>query len=217
MLAAAAGLSACGGQQQSSATTSQASSSSSASTGSSVGTASSSVSSASSAAVETANAGGRTLVAYYSAQGHTKAVAKAIAEELGADLFVIEPAKPYSEEDLDWTNEESRVCLEHDDPSLVDNALVTNTPTGFADYTTVFVGYPIWWRGPAWAMTAFASENDFTGKTVIPFCTSTSSGIGESGNDLAKLAGTGDWREGKRFSESANPEEVAAWAAGFRS
>lgn len=178
------------------------------------GATASSSSAASASSPLSATANGSVLVAYYSAQGHTKAVAEAIAAELGADLFVIEPAKPYSEADLNWRDESSRVCAEHDDPALRDGTLVANAPANFADYGTVFVGYPIWWQGASWAMTAFASENDFTGKTVIPFCTSTSSGTGNSATDLAALAGSGDWKEGRRFPERADATEAASWAKG---
>jgi flavodoxin len=208
LLAASIVLSACG---SSTPLSSSASSSSSASTTSSTAGTSSS---ASSSEPNAATGNGKTLVAYYSAQGHTKAVAEVIANALGADVFVIEPAKPYSEEDLNWRDQSSRVCAEHDNPSLIDNTLTVNAPVNFADYDTVYVGFPIWWQGPSWAMTAFASSNDFAGKTVVPFCTSTSSGIGNSGTELANLAGTGNWQEGKRFPERASNDEVEAWIAG---
>ena len=75
----------------------------------------------------------------------------------------------------------------------------------------MFIGYPIWWGIAAWPVSSFVAANDFTGKTVIPFCTSSSSGLGESGDLLADLAGTGDWQEGERFRSSASSEDVSEW------
>lgn len=82
---------------------------------------------------------------------------------------------------------------------------------GFDEYENVFVGYPVWWGIAAWPVNTFIEANDFTGKTVIPFCTSASSGLGESGELLAELAGTGDWLEGMRFRSGASEEDVVAW------
>ena len=89
--------------------------------------------------------------------------------------------------------------------------LVSATVEGFDEYETVFVGYPVWWGIAAWPVNTFIEVNDFTGKTVIPFCTSSSSGLGESGELLAELAGTGDWQEGMRFRSSVSEEDVTAW------
>lgn len=155
------------------------------------------------------------LVAYYSATGNTKKVAEDIASDLGADLFEITPIKPYTAEELDWTDDSSRVNVEHDDPSQQDVELVQETPEGFDAYATVFVGYPIWWGGAAWPVERFVTGNDFAGKTVYPFCTSGSSGIGSSATDLAELCGTGDWQEGRRFPSTASAEEVKDWVDGL--
>lgn len=182
-----------------------------ASSGSAGGTAS--AGSAASGATASASNLGRVLVAYYSAQGHTAAVAQTIADTLGADLFEITPTEPYSDDDLNYGNDESRVSREHEDESLQNVALTQTTPDGFADYDTVFVGYPIWWGVAAWPTNGFASGNDFTGKTVIPFCTSASSGLGQSGANLADLAGTGTWQEGQRFRSSASEDDVTEWLA----
>lgn len=160
-------------------------------------------------------ASGRVLVAYFSAQGHTRRVAEDAAAALGADLFEIVPAEPYTDEDLNYRNETSRVCLEHDDESLRDIELAQTTPDNWDDYDTVLVGYPIWWAIAGWPTNGFASGNDFTGKTVIPFCTSASSSLGQSGELLAELAGTGNWQEGQRFGSNAGTDEVQAWAAGL--
>ena len=153
----------------------------------------------------------RVLVAYFSATGNTERVANAIAEAAGGDLFEITPAEPYTDDDLDWTDEGSRVVFEYENPEERDTELVAYTPEGLDDYDVVFIGYPIWWYDAAWPVDGFVAENDFTGKTVIPFCTSSSSGLGESGQRLAELAGTGDWQEGQRFRESASQEDVASW------
>ena len=165
---------------------------------------------------DTANApatSGNVLVAYYSAQGHTASVAQTIADELGADLFEVTPTEPYSDDDLNWTDDNSRVTREHEDESLRDVALAQVTPDGWEDYDTVLVGYPIWWGIAAWPIDNFISGNDWEGKTVIPFCTSSSSGIGQSGDLLAEAAGSGDWQEGQRFSSSADESEVRDWAS----
>lgn len=153
----------------------------------------------------------KALVVYFSAQNHTEAVAQTIADHLGADLFELTPAVPYTEDDLNWRDDGSRVNAEHEDESKRDIALVSATPDNWEDYDVVFVGYPIWWGIAAWPVDHFVTDNDFTGKTVIPFCTSTSSGLGESGELLAQLAGTGDWQEGQRFSSGADADDVTEW------
>ena len=151
------------------------------------------------------------LVVYYSATGNTEAVAGYIAEATGGDLFELEPAEPYTDADLNWTDENSRVTLEHEDESLRDIELVADTVDNWDSYDTVFIGYPIWWGIAAWPVDGFVEANDFTGKTVIPFCTSSSSGLGQSGELLAEMAGTGDWQEGQRFRSSASQEDVTEW------
>ena len=156
-------------------------------------------------------AGGGVLVVYYSATGNTEAVAGYIAEATGGDLFELEPVEPYTDADLNWTDENSRVTQEHEDESLRDVELVADTVDNWDSYDTVFIGYPIWWGIAAWPVDGFVEANDFTGKTVIPFCTSSSSGIGESGELLAEMAGTGDWQEGERFRSSASQEDVTEW------
>lgn len=154
---------------------------------------------------------GGVLVVYYSATGNTEAVAGYIAEATGGDLFEITPAEPYTSADLNWTDENSRVTLEHEDESLRDVELVAETVDNWDRYDTVFIGYPIWWGIAAWPVDTFVEANDFTGKTVIPFCTSSSSGLGQSGELLAEMAGTGDWLEGQRFRSSASQEDVTEW------
>lgn len=158
---------------------------------------------------------GKILVAYFSASGNTEAVANAIADTLDADLFEMVPEAPYTSADLNWTDSSSRVNAEHNDPSKQDVKLAKNTVDNWTDYDTVFIGYPIWWGIAAWPVNDFVKNNDFTGKTVIPFCTSTSSGLGQSGTLLAEMANGGNWQEGRRFSERASQSDIAAWANGL--
>lgn len=155
------------------------------------------------------------LVVYYSATGSTKAVADTIADTTGADLFEITPVVPYTSDDLNWTNDNSRVSVEHNDESKRDVPLTKTTPDNWADYDTVFIGYPIWWGIAAWPVNNFVEGNDFTGKTVIPFCTSSSSGLGQSGDLLADMAGTGNWQDGERFSSGASSSKVESWVNGL--
>ena len=158
---------------------------------------------------------GKTLVVYYSASGNTERVAKDIAEAAGADLFEIVPTEVYTSEDLDWTNPDSRVSREHDDESLRDVPLTTTEVPDWDSYDTVFIGYPIWWGIAAWPVDTFVKNNDFTGKTVIPFATSSSSGMGQSGSLLADMAGTGEWQEGQRFSSGVSSDDVQSWVNGL--
>ncbi|HRN03284.1 MAG TPA: flavodoxin [Gemmiger formicilis] len=158
---------------------------------------------------------GKTLVVYYSASGNTERVAKDIAEAAGADLFEIVPTEVYTSDDLDWTNHDSRVSREHDDESLRDVPLTTTEIPDWDSYDTVFIGYPIWWGIAAWPVDTFVKNNDFTGKTVIPFATSSSSGMGQSGSLLADMAGTGEWQEGQRFSSGVSSDDVQSWVNGL--
>ena len=158
---------------------------------------------------------GKTLVVYYSASGNTERVAKDIAEAAGADLFEIVPTEVYTSEDLNWTNSDSRVSREHDDESLRDVPLTTTEVPDWDSYDTVFIGYPIWWGIAAWPVDTFVKNNDFTGKTVIPFATSTSSGMGQSGSLLADMAGTGEWQEGQRFFSGVSSDDVQSWVNGL--
>ena len=159
----------------------------------------------------TSTGNGKTLVVYYSATGNTKDVAEKIANITNGDLFEIEPKEPYTDDDLNWTDDDSRVSREHDDESLRDVELVSTTVDNWDSYDTVYIGYPIWWGIAAWPVNNFVKENDFTGKTVIPFCTAASSGIGDSGNLLKDMAGTGDWKEGERFHSGASESDISSW------
>lgn len=158
---------------------------------------------------------GGTLVVYFSATENTEQAAQYIAEITGGDLFELEPAEPYTSADLNYGNDDSRVSREHDDESLRDVELVSATVENWDSYDTVFVGYPIWWGIAAWPVDTFIKANDFTGKTVVPFCTSASSGVGESAELLADMAGTGNWLDGTRFRSNVSEDDIQEWIDGL--
>lgn len=153
----------------------------------------------------------KTLVVYFSATGSTKKAAETIADFLNADTFEIVPEDPYTSDDLNWNNKDSRVSTEHSDESKRNISLVKSVPDNWEQYGTVYIGYPIWWGIAAWPIGEFISDNDFTGKTVIPFCTSASSGIGDSHRLLKEAAGSGNWLDGKRFSSNASEKDITEW------
>ena len=158
---------------------------------------------------------GKTIVVYFSGSGNTKRVAGFVADELNADAFELVPVTPYTAADLNWRDRSSRVNKEHDDPSLQNIELAATEVPNWSEYDTVLFGYPIWWREASWVVNSFIKNNDFTGKKVVPFCTSTSSGLGDSGTNLEKMAGTGNWLEGIRFSEMPDENSVREWARGL--
>ena len=206
--AAALLLASCSGNSASSVSSSSAASSAASSVAASSAA-------ASSEAASTVTTTGKTLVVYFSATGTTEGVAQAIADTVGADLFKVVPSDTYTSDDLNWPNNDSRVSREHNDEGLRAVALESTDVDGWDDYDTVFIGYPIWWGIAAWPMSSFVAVNDFTGKTVIPFCTSVSSGIGQSGELLAELAGTGSWLDGQRFSRGSSEADIASWVNGL--
>lgn len=218
-LTLALGLAACGSGTSSAAQPASSSPVSSEAVSSEASSASSAAASSDddAAGSETQSAGS-TLVVYYSATGNTEEAAGSIANLTGGDLFELVPADPYTSEDLTWTDPESRVSAEHDARVAGETVTVDLeqiTPDNWDDYDTVFIGYPIWWGEAAWPVEGFVQGNDFTGKTVIPFCTSSSSGLGESGTLLAEMAGTGDWLEGQRFSSGVSEGDVETWLNGL--
>lgn len=160
---------------------------------------------------ENTSTGGKTLVVYYSAQSHTKAVSEKIADKLDADTFEIVPEEIYTSDDLDWTDRNSRVSKEHDDESLRDIKLEKDTVDNWDEYDTVLIGYPIWWGIAAWPVDTFVKANDFSGKRVIPFCTSASSGLGQSGKLLEREANGGDWEDGHRFQSNPTDNDINDW------
>ena len=170
---------------------------------------------------ESAEADGKTLVVYYSATGHTETVANEIAETLNADLFQLIPTEPYSDADLDWTDENSRVCYEHDHPEDRAVELEETAVDGWESYSTVFIGYPIWWGNASWVLDGFIAANDFTGKTIIPFFSHNGSSNGA--NSLSRVAElsagatvlTDDALSIRGSSVAGSEKEVKQWAADF--
>ena len=159
----------------------------------------------------TMNKDGKAIVVYFSAQNHTRNVAAKIAANVGADIFEIEPVQAYTEDDLSWTDSESRVSREHNDEFLQTIELKSTTVPNWDEYKTVYIGYPIWWGGSAWPADSFVKKVDFGDKTVIPFCTSHSSGLGTSDTDLKAKATGGNWQPGHRFSQDATDAEIKTW------
>lgn len=151
------------------------------------------------------------LVVYFSATGSTEKVANYIADATDADIFELEPVNTYTSDDLNYNNPSSRVSREHDDISLQDIELVKVTPDSWEEYDVIFLGYPIWWHAAAWPVNHFVTDNDFTGKTIIPFCTSASYSLEGSDEKLAAMTTTGNWKPGHRFSSSASEQTVRDW------
>lgn len=154
----------------------------------------------------------KVLVVYYTNTHRTEQVAKTIAGETGGDLYLLDLEKPYTPADLDYNNKSARVYKEHDDASLRNVALKNAKPANWQEYDTVFVGYPIWWGIAAWPMDTFVKSNDFIGKTVIPFATAYSSGLGSSADQLKEMAGSkGTWLQGRCFTGTIQDSQVKDW------
>lgn len=154
---------------------------------------------------------GPALVVYYSTTGNTERIAEMIARDTKAALFALEPVDPYTSEDTNWRDENSRVSQEMPRRSEVDVELVQVTPPDWGSYKTVFVGYPIWWQSFSWVLNDFVRNNNFDGKTIVPFCTSSSSPLGDSDAALAAEANGGNWLPGERFTSGTSEEEVRTW------
>ena len=152
------------------------------------------------------------LVAYFSATGTTKGVAEKIAQITGADLYEIVPAVPYSEEDLNWSDNSSRSTQEQNDKSA--RPEIGSEDISLEGYTTVYLGFPIWWGEEPRILDTFVEKYSFEGITVIPFCTSSSSGIGHSGPNMEALAGSGTWLQGERFGGSVSEADLRSWIEG---
>ena len=155
----------------------------------------------------------RKLVAYFSASGTTKKVAKRLAKAAGADLFEIKPAIPYTSADLNWMDKKSRSSVEMSDP--YSRPEIAETMPNMADYDTVFIGFPIWWYVAPHIIHTFLESCDFSGKTLVPFATSGGSGMGKTVDELRKLCPNADWKAGKLVN-GASDQALAAWAAKFQ-
>lgn len=151
------------------------------------------------------------LVVYYSSTGTTKSVAEEIAKSTGADLLELKPLNPYEGDDLNYNDKNSRIYKEYNNKDLRDVELEYNTVDDWDSYDTVFIGYPIWWGNASWVVNSFVQLNNFAEKTVIPFCTSASSGISDSEKFLKSQNATGNWKEGKRFTAGTSSDDVNNW------
>ena len=171
-------------------------------------------SSAEETAEEEPQTGKDVLVVYFSATGTTKGVAEKIASVTGADLYEIKAAQEYTAEDLDWNDSDSRTTHEQNDPSV--RPEIGSDPVSLEGYSTIYIGFPIWWGEEPRIMDTFVESYDFDGKTMIPFCTSSSSGIGMSGKNLVSNAGSGKWLDGQRFSGSVSEDELQTWIEGLK-
>lgn len=162
----------------------------------------------------TDESGKDTLVVYFSATGTTKGVAEKIASITGADIYEIKAAQEYTEADLDWNDSDSRTTHEQNDKSV--RPEIGSDPVSLEGYSTIYIGFPIWWGEEPRIMDTFVESYDFDGKTMIPFCTSGGSGIGMSGKNLESNAGSGNWLDGERFGGSVSEEELQAWIDGLK-
>jgi len=151
----------------------------------------------------------KTLTAYFSASGVTKRFAKRIAEITGADLYEITPKVLYTNEDLDWTDRNSRSSVEMRDYSS--RPEIDGNCENISDYDTIFLGFPIWWYIAPTIINTFLESNDFSGKTIIPFCTSGGSGAGETDKWLHKSAPNANWKPAKRFKTTESDEELKSY------
>ena len=149
------------------------------------------------------------LVAFFSATGTTKGVAEKIASVTGGDLYEILAAEPYTADDLNYNDNSSRSTKEQDDKSA--RPEIGSDEISLEGYTTIYLGFPIWWGEEPRILDTFVEKYSFEGITVIPFCTSGGSGIGRSGPNMEELAGSGTWLEGQRFSGSVSEEELQSW------
>ena len=150
------------------------------------------------------------LVAYFSCSGVTKSVAQTLADAIGADLYEITPAQPYTSADLNWMDKSSRSTLEMNDPDS--RPAIAGKMENMADYDTVFVGFPIWWYVAPTIINTFLESYDFSGKTIVPFCTSGGSGAGKTDNILHALCPDSvDWRPCKLLNGRPSAAQLAKW------
>ena len=159
---------------------------------------------------ETENRFGKAIVVYFSCTGTTKDVASKIASAVGCPAYEIIASKPYTSDDLNYNNKKSRASKEQNDASS--RPEIAGSVTDWNSYDTVFLGYPIWFAKSPRILCTFVESHDFSGKTVIPFCTSGSSGIGNSADELKTLAkDKGKWINGTRFSSSVKEKDISEW------
>lgn len=150
------------------------------------------------------------LVAYFSASGVTAKVAKKLAEAVGADIYEIKPAVPYTKADLDWEDKNSRSSIEMNDPKS--RPEIEGKLSNMADYNVVYLGFPIWWYVAPTIINTFLESYDMAGKTIIPFATSGSSKMGKTNEKLAPSCPKSKLVEGRRFDANVGAEELKKWA-----
>lgn len=150
------------------------------------------------------------LVAYFSVTNNTKAVAEKLADGLGADIYEITPEEPYTDADIDYSDDNSRTTIEMNDPDA--RPAIAGSVENMDQYQVLFIGYPIWWGDAPRIISTFMESYDFSGKTIIPFCTSGGSGISSSAENLEKLTGGANWLEGKRLNGSDSQDTIMEWA-----
>ena len=153
------------------------------------------------------------LVAYFSASGVTAKLAERLADAIGADVFAIEPAVPYTKADLDWMDKKSRSTIEMNDPSC--RPAIASEVDNMGQYDVVFVGFPVWWYREPSIIDTFMESYDFTGKTVVPFATSGMSPIGDAGANMQALAPGAKVAAGKRFPNGVSAAELEKWASAW--
>ena len=153
----------------------------------------------------------KALVAYFSASGVTRKLSENLAGAIGADLFEIVPETLYTDDDLNWRDKNSRSSVEMNDRSC--RPAISSKVENMAQYDVVFIGFPVWWYREPSIIDTFAESYDFGGKTIVPFATSGTSGIGESGKNIGELAKDAHVFDGKRFKANASAEELKDWAS----
>ena len=155
----------------------------------------------------------KTLVAYFSTSGVTARLAEKVAKVVNGDLYEIVPAKPYTAADLDWTNDKSRSSVEMKNKSF--RPEISGKAENMSDYDTIYLGFPIWWYVAPTIVNTFLESYDLSGKTIIPFATSGSSGMGDTNAELKNSCRGAILKEGKRFSSDATEKEIETWVKGF--
>lgn len=158
---------------------------------------------------ETKADGKQVLVAYFSATNTTEGVAEYVADVLGADLYEIVPEDPYTDADLNYNDNNSRSTIEMNDPSA--RPAISGSVENMEQYDIVFIGYPIWWGEAPRIVSTFMESYDFSGKMIVPFCTSGGSGIGSSATNLEQLTSGAEWLAGQRLNGSSSRDEIAEW------
>lgn len=157
--------------------------------------------------------GTKVLVAYFSATNTTEGVAEHIANGLNADIYEIVPEDPYTDADLNYNDNNSRTTIEMSDPNA--RPVISGSVENMEQYDIVFIGYPIWWGEAPRIVSTFMESYDFSGKTIVPFCTSGSSGIGSSASNLEQLTNGATWLDGRRLNGSDSQDTVMEWVNGL--